>query len=131
MDERIEGFLEIVRDEAHVLLSGLPSGDKTTYDRLRKIEDAAMDAQDVLKNGAAWQQGEVGAAKVPDVPIDEKAKEAVMLKVPAQTVKAGDEVVGVEKMTTATEATDKAAEDSEAQAGQEAAKDTTKEESIG
>ena len=61
MDERIEGFLETIRDEAHVLLSGLPSGDKTTYDRLRKIEDAAMDAQDVLKNSVAGGKGGTAA----------------------------------------------------------------------
>lgn len=64
MDERIKGFLETIRDEVHVLLSGMPSDDATTLGRLDKISDASMDAEDLVRNrivNAGAKTADVGA----------------------------------------------------------------------
>ena len=60
MDERIKTQLGVIREEVHVLLSGLPSSDETTQERLSRINAAVLEAKDLVS----------GAANGPSNPID-------------------------------------------------------------
>lgn len=53
MDERIKTQLGVIREEVHVLLSGLPASDETTRQRLERIGDTAHEAWRIVGGGKA------------------------------------------------------------------------------
>lgn len=77
----IRPYLETIRDEVQVLLSGLPNSDESVAKRLASIEDAAENAYDLVRDGKVdLKQEDVEAANQAEIDQIEVAKATKLAK---------------------------------------------------